>query len=128
LLDQERLFNNVQTTNRSTCGGLYEDQPLCNAEIYASSVAMTQKGQWFTDLEALAKKEPWKVLFVKAPAAVNKHNLSQDWFDRMMHHLRCIMMLRYEHRPKKTTNGFYPSLDPKKHYYRYAYDNDYYSR
>jgi hypothetical protein len=25
-----------------------------------------------TDLEALAKKEPWKVLFVKAPAAVNK--------------------------------------------------------
>jgi hypothetical protein len=28
LLDQERLFNNVQTTNRSTCGGLYEDQPL----------------------------------------------------------------------------------------------------
>jgi hypothetical protein len=55
LLDQERLFNNVQTTNRSTCGGLYEDQPLCNAEIYASSVAMTQKGQWFTDLEALAK-------------------------------------------------------------------------
>jgi hypothetical protein len=43
LLDQERLFNNVQTTNRSTCGGLYEDQPLCNAEIYASSVAMTQK-------------------------------------------------------------------------------------
>jgi hypothetical protein len=62
LLDQERLFNNVQTTNRSTCGGLYEDQPLCNAEIYASSVAMTQKGQWFTDLEALAKKEPWKVV------------------------------------------------------------------
>jgi hypothetical protein len=72
LLDQ-RLFNNVQTTNRSTCGGLYEDQPLVML-IYASSVAMTQKGQWFTDLEALAKKEPWKVLFVKAPAA-NKHNL-----------------------------------------------------
>jgi hypothetical protein len=35
-----------------------------------------------TDLEALAKKEPWKVLFVKAPAAVNKQ-LIQDWFDRM---------------------------------------------
>jgi hypothetical protein len=42
LLDQ-RLFNNVQTTNRSTCGGLYEDQPLVML-IYASSVAMTQKG------------------------------------------------------------------------------------
>lgn len=128
LLDQERLFNNVQTTNRSTGGGLFENQPLCNAEIYASSVAMTQKGQWFTDLDALAKKEPWKVLFVKAPAAVNKHNLSQDWFDRMrdnapseMHYDAEIRNIR----PKKTTNGFYPALDPKKHYYRYAYDNDY---
>jgi len=128
LFDQERLFNNVQTTNRSTCGGLYEDQPLCNAEIYASSVAMTKKGQWFTDLEALAKKEPWKVLFVKAPAAVNKHNLSKDWFERMwdkrvsdMHYDAEIRNIR----PKKVTNGFYPSLDPKKHYYRYAYDNDY---
>jgi hypothetical protein len=128
LLDQERLFNNVQTTNRSTCGGLYENQPLCNAEIYASSVAMTKKGQWFTDLEALAKKEPWKVLFVKAPAAVNKHNLSKEWFENMwdkrvsdMHYDAEIRNIR----PKKVTNGFYPSLDPKKHYYRYAYDNDY---
>jgi hypothetical protein len=69
------LFNNVQTTNRSTCGGLYEDQPLCNAERYASSVAMTQKGNGSL-IWRLAKKEPWKVLFVKAPAAVNKHNLS----------------------------------------------------
>lgn len=131
LLDKERLFNNVQTTNRSTCGGLYEDQPLCNAEIYASSVAMTEKGQWFTDHEAKAKKEPWKVLFSKAPAAANKHNLSKDWFDRMrdnapskMHYDAEIRNIR----PSKVTNGFYPSLDPKKHYYRYAYDNEYLQR
>lgn len=128
LLDQEKLFNNVQTTNRSTCGGLYEDQPLCNAEIYASSVAMTKKGQWFTDLEALAKKEPWKVLFVKAPATINKHNLSKDWFERMkdnapsqMHYDAEIKNIR----PAKVTNGFYPALNPKEHYYRYSYDNDY---
>lgn len=131
LLDKERLFNNVQTCNRSTCGGLYEDQPLCNAEIYASSVAMTEKGQWFTDLEALAKKEPWKVLFISAPAIVNKHNLSKDWFERMkdnapsqMHYDAEIRNIR----PSKVTNGFYPSLDPKKHYYRYAYDNEYLQR
>jgi hypothetical protein len=128
LLDKERLFNNVQTCNRSTCGGLYEDQPLCNAEIYASSVAMTEKGQWFTDLEAMAKKEPWKFLFVKAPAAVNKHNLSKDWFERMwdnapskVHYDAEIRNIR----PSKVTNGFYPSLDSKRHYYRYAYNNDY---
>jgi hypothetical protein len=128
LLDKERLFNNVQTTNRSTCGGLYEDKPLCNAEIYASSVAMTEKGQWFTDLEALAKKEPWKVLFSKAPAAVNKHNLSKDWFDRMRDNAPSVMHYDAEIRnirPSKVTNGFYPALDPKRHYYRYAYDLDY---
>lgn len=128
LLDEVRLFNNVQTTNRSTCGGLYEDQPLCNAEIYASSVAMTKKGQWFTDLEALAIKEPWKVLFVKAPAAVNKHNLSKDWFERMKDNAPSVMHYDAEIRnirPKKTTNGFYPQLDSKKHYYRDAYNNEY---
>jgi hypothetical protein len=128
LLDKKRLFDNVQTTNRSTCGGLYEDQPLCNAEIYASSVAMTEKGQWFTDMEALAKKEPWKVLFVKAPAAVNKHNLSKDWFERMWDNATSEMHYNAEIkniRPSKVANRFYPSLDPKKHYYRYAYDNNY---
>lgn len=128
LLDQERLFNNVQTTNRSTCGGLYEDQPLCNAEIYASSVAMTAKGQWFTDLEALAKKEPWKVLFTKAPAAVNKHNLSKSWFERMRDNAPSQVHFDAEIRnirPAKVTNGFYPQLDPKIHYYRNAYDMEY---
>lgn len=128
LLDKERLFNNVQTTNRSTCGGLYEDRPLCNAEIYASSVAMTAKGQWFTDLEAIAIREPWKVLFIKANALANKYNLAANWFDRMrdnapsqMHFDAEIMNIR----PKKVTNGFYPALDPKKHYYRDSYDYEY---
>lgn len=130
LLDQERLFNNVQTTNRSTCGGLYANQPLCNAEIYASSVAMTQKGQWFTDLEKVAQNKPWEVLFVKANAFQNAHNLSADWFDKMrdkapskMHYDAEIRNIR----PKKVTNGFYPQLDSKKHYYRDAFDMKYLS-
>jgi hypothetical protein len=89
---------------------------------------MTQKGQWFTDLEALAKKEPLEGVVCESSCCSNKHNLSQDWFDRMrdnapseMHYDAEIRNIR----PKKTTNGFYPSLDPKKHYYPYAYDNDY---
>lgn len=128
LLDKERLYNNVQTTNRSTCGGLYADKPLCNAEIYASSVAMTQKGQWFTDLEALAAKSPWEVMFVKSNAYANKHNLSEDWFERMranaptqMHYEAEILNIR----PKKVTNGFYPQLDRKRHYYHDSFDMDY---
>lgn len=130
LLDQERLFNNVQTTNRSTCGGLYADKPLCNAEIYVSSVAMTQKGQWFTDMEKKAIAKPWEVLFIKSDAFQNKHNLSKDWFDKMrdqapskMHYDAEIRNIR----PKKVTNGFYPQLDPKKHYYKDSFDLEYLS-
>lgn len=128
LLDQERLYNNVQTTNRSTCGGLYEDQPLCNAEIYASSVAMTKKGSWFTEMEKEAKSRPWDVIFFKASAYANKHNLSADWFEKMR--VRAISKMHYRAeilniRPKKVSNGFYPQLDPKKHYYRDSYDNAY---
>lgn len=128
LLDQERLFNNVQTTNRSTCGGLYEDQPLCNAEIYASSVAMTQKGQWFTDLEKVAQKQPWDVIFIKANAFQNKHNLAEGWFEKMRDKAPSVMHYEAEIlniRPKKVTNGFYPQLDPKKHYYRDSFNLNY---
>ena len=130
LLDKERLFNNVQTTNRSTCGGLYEDKPLCNAEIYASSVAMTAKGDWFTELENVAKRKPWKVAFIKANAFANKYNLSKDWFERMLdnaptrvHYDAEILNIR----PKKVARSFYPALDPKKHYYNDSFDNDYLS-
>lgn len=125
LLDATRLFNNVQTTNRSTGGGEWEDAPLCNCEIYASSVAMTSKGQWFTDLEALAKLEPWSCIFIKAPAAVNKHNLAKDYFERMLAKSPSKIIYDAEIkniRPAKVANGFYPSLDPKIHYYRDAYD------
>ena len=128
LLDSVRLFNNVQTTNRSTCGGLYADKPLCNAEIYASSVAMTVKGEWFTNMEAEAKKFPHKVAFIKANAFANAHNLSKDWFEKMKDKAPSVMHYDAEIRnirPKKTTKGFYPALDPKVHYYRYAYDNEY---
>lgn len=128
LLDAERLFNNVQTTNRSTCGGLYEDKPLCNAEIYASSVAMTMKGEWFTNMEKVAREKPYKVAFISADALANRHNLSRDWFLRMQekaptrtHFLAEIMNVR----PKKVGKSFYPQLDPKKHYYRDSFDNDY---
>lgn len=128
LLDQERLYNNVQTTNRSTCGGLYEDQPLCNAEIYASSVAMTKKGEWFTNLEKVSQKEPWNVLFIKANAFQNKYNLAPEWFEKMRDKAPSVMHYEAEIlniRPQKVTNGFYPQLDPKKHYYRDTYDLNY---
>lgn len=128
LLDKERLYNNVQTTNRSTCGGLYASKPLCNTEVYASSVAMTKKGQWFTDLEKEAEKFPWKVLFIKANSFANKMNLSKEYFESMRDNAPSITHYNAEIlniRPKAVTRGFYPALDPKKHYYKYSYDNNY---
>jgi hypothetical protein len=54
LLDQERLFNNVQTTNRSYLWRPMKINHFVMLRYMHLLAAMTQKGQWFTDLEVLA--------------------------------------------------------------------------
>lgn len=135
LMDPERLFNNVQTTNRVN-KIIYRKSPLLNAEIYASSTPLTQEGKWFTDMERkiiAARQGKYdlpgaeKYAFIKANAKWNEKNLSADWYDRMrvnspsqMHYDAEILNIR----PPLITNSFYPQLDPVKHYYE-AYNVSY---
>ena len=127
LLDPERLFNNVQTTNRAT-KPQFEKNPLLNAEIYASSTPLTKTGKWFIKAEQLAKQNPDDYVFIKANAYVNRANLSLDWFKRMKE--KAISKMHYEAeilniRPKDVTNGFYPQLEPAIHYYEDSYNETY---
>ena len=124
LLDKEKLFNDVQTTNRSK-KARFKNSPLLNSEIYASTTPMTKSGRWFIEAESAAKREPNEVFFSRANALANKHNLSGDWFKRMkrdspseMHFLAEVM----NERPKQVTNGFYAQLNPARHYYDAKYD------
>lgn len=135
LLNPEKLFNNVQTTNRVR-NALFSKSTLCNAEIYASSTPMTQEGRWFTKMEEKiigARKglvdlpSPERYAFIKANAYCNQSNLSKDWFARMKANTPSIAHYNAEIlniRPTLIENSFYPSLNPSTHYYE-AYNNSY---
>lgn len=136
LLDPEKLFNNVQTTNRAKKVE-FEKSKLLNAEIFASSTPMTQEGKWFVKKEKEIVdaikgfnkkiKKPEEHLFIKASALANKMNLDEDWFDRMLHNSPSKMHYEAEIlniRPNFNLESFYPQLDIAKHYYE-NFNNSY---
>lgn len=90
LLTYERLFNNVLTTNRAK-KAQFKGKSMLHAQIFVSSVAMTKKGEWFTNMEKLMLDEikekiplnKRKYAFIKASALVNKHNLKDGWIEDM---------------------------------------------
>ncbi len=126
LLTYERLYNNVITTNRAK-KSIFAKASMAHAQIYVSSVAMTEKGQWFTAREKLAEKEPHKYAFIKANAFVNAHNLKDGWIQDMQKEALSQTLFNAEIlniRPKGVQDGFYGQLKSNKHYYNYKYNHD----
>ncbi|CEN54421.1 hypothetical protein [Capnocytophaga canis] len=124
LLEYERLFNNVLTTNRAK-KTQFDKCTLVNASIFASSVALTQTGEWFTKREELALKKPNEYCFIKANAYINKENLKKGWFEEMREQAISELIFNAEIlniRPRGVTEGFYAQLEPSRHYYQYKYD------
>ena len=125
LLDPEKLYNNVKTTNRAQ-KAIFKNNPMLGAEIYASSTPITKKGKWFIDVEKMAIDNPQTYFFSKANAFSNP-NIRKEWFDEMR--LEAPSELLYEAeilniRPKEITDGFYANINPDKHYYT-DYNNNY---
>lgn len=126
LFDSEKLYTNVKTTNRSK-KKRFKTATLLGAEIYVSSTPLTSKGKWFTDAEQLAKEQPEKYAYIKAPAAVNIENLRPEWFQEMRDEAPSEMIYQAEInnvRPKEILNGFYPQFNIGKHCYS-ASDDEY---
>lgn len=124
LLTYERLYNNVLTTNRSI-KPQFKDKSLLNATVFVSSVAMTKKGEWFTQRENLAKNNPKEFAFLKFTSLVNKHNLTPGWIDKMREEALSEVLFDAEImniRPRGVTDGFYAQLKNSVHYYSYKYD------
>jgi len=120
LLDHERLFNNVLTTNRAR-KPQFEKCSLLNASVFASSVALTQRGEWFTKREALARKKPKEYTFLKANAYINKNNLKKGWIQEMREQAVSQLLFDAEImniRPKGVADGFYAQLNDH-HYYQH---------
>ena len=126
LLRYERLYTNVIIPNRAK-KIQFEKASLCNAQIFASTVAMTKTGAWFTEQEKLAKEDPKNMIFIKGNAMINKHNLRDGYFQDMkkeslskLHYDAEIMNIR----PRGVTDGFYAQLDAVKHYYFHKFNTD----
>ena len=118
LLDPEKLFNNVKTTNRAK-KEIFKNCSMLGAEIYASSTPLTRKGKWFTDMEQEAKRNPETYYFSKSNAFWNPY-IRKDWFEEMR--LETPSQLLYEAeilnmRPKEITDGFYANIIAAIHYY-----------
>lgn len=118
LLRQERLFDNVQTTNRAKKVE-FKNASMLHSEIFTSTVALTQIGKWFTDSEKLAKEKPEKYAFIKANAKVNKMNLKEGWFEDMRDKAESEIKYNAEIlniRPPAVPDGFYATLSKKNYY------------
>ena len=124
LLDKEKLFYNVHTTNRSYKTE-FKHSPMLNSQIFVSSTPLTRKGKWFVEMEKEALKNPKEFAFLKANAYANYKNLSPQWFKKMLfnspskiHYDAEILNIR----PPSVQNGFYSNLNPDIHYYGNKYD------
>jgi len=125
LLDPEKLYNNVKTTNRSQ-KKIFKDCSMLGAEVYASSTPITKKGKWFTDMEKKAIENPQLYLFSQANAFSNPH-IRKEWFEEMRLEAPSELLYNAEIlniRPKEITDGFYANINPDKHYYT-DYNNSY---
>ncbi|MCK6649174.1 MAG: hypothetical protein L6Q66_05935, partial [Bacteroidia bacterium] len=116
LFDFEKLFNNVLTTNRAG-RKWFEGNPLLNGTTWATSVPMTNKGKWLYKMEQEAMKEPDKILYLRADARHNAHNLGKDWFAE---NKRVMTDLVYNAeilniRPDRVEGGFYAQFDEGVH-------------
>ena len=119
LLDPEKLYNNVKTTNRAK-KEIFKNASMLGAEIYASSTPINKKGKWFTDIEKEAIKRPDLYYFSKANAFYNPH-IRSNWFDEMKAEAPSELLYNAEIlniRPKEITDGFYANINPDVHYYK----------
>lgn len=125
LLDPEKLYNNVKTTNRAQKAE-FKNCPLLGSETYLSSTPLTKRGKWFTDMEQRAIDNPKKYFFLKASALSNPY-LRKEWFEEMKEEAPSELIYNAEIlniRPREITDGFYANLIPEKHYYT-DYNNNY---
>lgn len=127
LLDEERYANDCVYATR-TNRGAFKGHPMYLSRTLVSSTPRTRSGLWFLKGEQLAIEDPTRHLFLRADARQNAHNLAPDWFETARrespseaHYNAEVLNMR----PRLVLQGYYPALDPARHYYS-ALDGDYF--
>lgn len=136
-LSEEKFYTDTLLTNR---GGLYKkavypdgtwkyykDVSCHHGVVLATSTPVTVAGRWIFKFEEQAIMEPEKVVFLRASAEVNRHNLGDDYFE-----LAKATMPQFLYdaevrniRITQVDDGFYPKLNEQKHTY-INFNNDYF--
>ncbi len=98
------------------------------SQTYCTSIPRTPMGKFIYTYEESARKDPDKVMFLRASSHINKANLPEDWFANQK---RILSPYDYaieieNKRPKALKGGFYPLFSEGKHTYT-AFNNDYLS-
>lgn len=120
LLDPKKIQANLNPTFRGTKKEAFEGKKGWGTKKYVSSTPITAEGQWFVDMEELARTDPKDYAFIKGTSAHNKANLRPGYLEeaRKEAYAEWLYLAEYHNiRPKFTKNSFYPLLDIDKHGY-----------
>lgn len=129
LFDPVRYSVNVFAANRAK-KEMYSKSPLLNAEILSSTVALTKKGKWFSEREAICLKPENKAThaYIKASTHWNLHNLKDGYLKEALETSPSQLHYDAEYlniEPPAVLNAFYSFFDEDKHTYEKRYSVDY---
>ena len=129
LLDKKKLDANTLPTLRGSNKRAFKDVGLWCSRLHATSMPLTQQGQWFLDMEEACKKEPQKIHFLAADCRFNMENLHPDYIENARTTtLKWIFEAEYLNiKPRQIKGGFYPLLSEDKHTYD-DFDYTYYDK
>lgn len=83
-----------------------------HAKIILSSMPREPKGFWVYEYEAMAEKDPGKVLYMESSATANRAVLGEDWFEDQRAALGDEYAVEIENkRITNLPNGFYHTFD-----------------
>jgi hypothetical protein len=123
-LNKADLDANVMLTNRAGRNH-FPGHPLLNSSLFMSTIPLHADGRWFLNMREKAMLAPDAMFHLRGSTKFNRHNLAEDYFTRLkatlLPYIYEVEVLNI--RPSLIENGFYPTLDSKRHYYtKFNYD------
>ena len=127
-LNKEKLEQNTAPAKRGSKKAVFESSPLFLSTYMVGSTPLTLAGRWFIEQEKLSITDPDSIIFIRANAVWNQHNLGEGWLKNQKRTtLPWIYRAEYLNiRPSITENMFYFLLNEEKHgysNYNYSYLN-----
>ena len=117
--NERRLGNEVFAALR-TWRPEFIGKRMYHKKYFVSSTPVKPEGLWFLKYEEMARTDPKRCLFISADSRFNASNLKPGWVEdqrkNFTNEVQYLAEIRNV-RPRLTVNGYYPMLNPDRHYY-----------